>query len=173
MEQLEIFAGSLKDANADAVLCVMNTRLPGGTDPKELLKIAGMTPVPDLSDGISVKKVGMQQWILAAGPVCPENGAPLPKALADTYRACLSAAEAAGVETADILAVPTGVYDSRLFQTATTTLQTVRDFLLTHEYPKTVRILCADGREVMTYKQAYNFWFADTKAARMNYEGWD
>ena len=111
--------------------------------------------------------------LCAAGPVWKEGKPDELKELSACYRACLELAAEKKFAAVDILAVPTGVYDSRLFQMATTTFQAVRDFQKTHEYPRKVNIVCQDDTMVMIYKQAYNFWFADVKSARMDYEGWD
>lgn len=171
MERLEILTGGLETSRTTGVICLTGTRLPGGGDPAEVLRAAGIDLTAD--SNIHQEKMGTQTFFWTAGPECPENGAPAPKELAEAYRACLAAAMEAGMEAVDLLTVPTGVYDSRLFQTATAVLQTVRDWILNRERPGRVRILCGSDRETMVYKQAYNFWFADTKAARMEDAGWD
>lgn len=51
--------------------------------------------------------------------------------------------------------------------------RTILDFLKDHEYPKAVRIVCNDEDTARTYKVVYNFWFAESKAERLNGEGWD
>lgn len=171
MERLEILTGSPETSRTAGVICLTGTRLPGGGDPAEVLRAAGIDLTAD--DHLHREKLGTQTFFWTAGPECPGDGAPVPKELTEAYRTCLSAAAEAGVEAVDLLAVPTGVYDSRLFQTATAVLQAARDWLLTHETAEQVRILCGSDREAMVYKQAYNFWFADTKAARMEDAGWD
>lgn len=169
MERLRILVKGTETPRAGGMICLTETRLPGAAESVEPPGAEGRAA----GNGIQVQRSGEQLLIWTAGPLCPEDGTPAPEKLTERYGACLSAAAEAGIETADILTIPTGVYDSRLFQTATAILRAVRSCLLTQEMPGQIRILCGTEREVTVYKQAYNFWFADTKSVRMKDAGWD
>lgn len=165
MKRLDAIPAHAAVPPAQALLTVTHTTLPGG----EALRVAAAQP----EAGAVLTQEDGRTVIAAHGPLWQTGSGAEMAALRESVLACLTLACAQELETADLIAVPTGVYDSRLFQAATVLLQAVRDFQALHALPRCVRLLCADEREVPVYKQAYNFWFADTKAARLDHEGWD
>ena len=66
--------------------------------------------------------------------------------------------------------IPTGVYDSQLFQVATIVLRELDALLKSCPALKKVRIVCQDEASVKGYMQAYNFWFAVEKGDRMKFD---
>ena len=179
MERLEVLADDIRKSQADAIVCIANTVLPGGENLSEkilqnaMIDLMSIQLEPGKAVLLSGKCVGLRHIIWSNGPEWQGGNRSEPAKLAECYASCLELAEMNHFETLDILAVPTDLYNSQLFQVATTTLQTVRDFLLKKEFPKRVRIVCQNTKMVEVYKQAYNFWFADVKATRMEHEGWD
>ena len=51
--------------------------------------------------------------------------------------------------------------------------QAILDHLKEHDYPKEVRIVCDNEDVAKEYRVVYNFWFAESKAARLNDGTWD
>lgn len=82
----------------------------------------------------------------------------------------LEEAAAAKLEVLDFQGLPEAGKNSEMFQN----ISFVEDAIVTHfksnDYPEKVRIIC--DSEVMDnmYRVVYNFYFADTKAARLDVE---
>lgn len=59
------------------------------------------------------------------------------------------------------------------FQNITMIERTIMNFLLEHNFPKKVCILCDDEEKAKLYKVVYNFYFPGIKAERLDDDSWD
>jgi len=103
----------------------------------------------------------------AAIPECPLTDFP------SYYGQLLTKAEAEKTELLELQGIGSLGIPSKDFQYMGTIEQTVMEFLRNHEYPRAVRILCRDPRELTAYMAVYNFWYAEDKASRLNNGKWD
>lgn len=176
MERVEIVAGDIFKSQSDVVVYVTNTVLAGGTDGSEILweKTKQSEQPNALPEGQAVvllnKEVTGQQFICASGPQWTGGKGNEVKALAESYRLCFQAVKEQGVQTFDVPSIPTGIYDSQLFQVATIVLRELDALLKSNPVLKNVRIVCQDEASVKSYMQAYNFWFAVEKEDRMKFD---
>ena len=90
--------------------------------------------------------------------------------MTESYRACFDVVRELGVETLDVPSIPTGIYDSQLFQVATVVLRELDALLKNCSTLQKVRILCQDEESLQRYMQAFNFWFAVEKSDRMKFD---
>ena len=87
--------------------------------------------------------------------------------LASCYHSCLELAATNGLRTVDFSSISTGVYGYPLPQAATVALRTIMDFLAEHDLPERVRMVCHREEIAAVYRQTWNVWYAERKAARM------
>ena len=87
--------------------------------------------------------------------------------LASCYRSCLTLAAEHGIQTVDFPSISTGVYGYPMAQAAPVALRTILDFLSDHELPRQVRLVCRREETAAVYRQAWNLWYAESKADRM------
>ena len=87
--------------------------------------------------------------------------------LASCYRSCLTLAAEHGIQTVDVPSISTGVYGYPMAQAAPVALRTILDFLSDHELPRQVRLVCRREETAAVYRQAWNLWYAESKADRM------
>ncbi|MBQ6621837.1 MAG: hypothetical protein IJH75_03295 [Mogibacterium sp.] len=59
------------------------------------------------------------------------------------------------------------------FQNISWIEQAIREHQQVSEYPKTVCIVCSDEKTADQYRVVYNFYFAESKASRLNDGKWD
>ena len=99
-----------------------------------------------------------------------------PKECADIrtyYFSKLEEAGAAKTERLDFQSASPGEKASDNFALYGEIERAILDYLKEHDYPKEVRIVCDDEDVAKEYRVVYNFWFAETKAARLNDGTWD
>ena len=72
-----------------------------------------------------------------------------------------------GIQTVDFPSISTGVYGYPMAQAAPVALRTILDFLSDHELPRQVRLVCRREETAAVYRQAWNLWYAESKADRM------
>ena len=83
--------------------------------------------------------------------------------------------DASGAETENLIipAMTLAEKNSDNFHVIGTILRNINMYLHTHEYPRTVTIVCKDDPTATMYRQVYNFYIADTKATRLQDQNWD
>ena len=67
----------------------------------------------------------------------------------------------------DFPSISTGVYGYPLFQAAPVALRAILEFLMDHDLPRQVRMVCHREETAAAYRQAWNLWYAESKADRM------
>lgn len=87
--------------------------------------------------------------------------------LASCYRSCLALAEAHGIQSVDFSSISTGVFGYPVQLAAPVALRAIMDFLAEHALPERVRMVCHREETAAVYRQAWNLWYAETKADRM------
>ena len=85
----------------------------------------------------------------------------------------LSDAEAVKAETVSFRSLPMTDKVSDYFMRAGWIEKAIHDFQVDHEYPKFVTIVCDSDKAAEQYKVVYNFYYADSKANRLNDDKWD
>ena len=101
------------------------------------------------------------------GPIWRGGGHGEAALLASCYRSCLTLAAEHGIQTVDFPSISTGVYGYPMAQAAPVALRTILDFLSDHELPRQVRLVCRREETAAVYRQAWNLWYAESKADRM------
>lgn len=174
MERLEILTGNIWDSQSEAVVYVTDTVLSGGTEQSSLLWAKTGEAVCVIPEGQAVvlpnQELAAQKFVCACGPQWTGGKGGEVKALTESYHACFDAVRELGVGTLDVPSIPTGIYDSQLFQVATVVLRELDALLKNCSTLQKVRILCQDEESLQRYMQAFNFWFAVEKSDRMKFD---
>lgn len=82
----------------------------------------------------------------------------------------LEEATAAKVEILDFQGLPESGKNSEMFQNINFVEEALVNHLMANEYPKKVRIICDSETMDNMYRVVFNFYYADTKAARLDVE---
>lgn len=82
----------------------------------------------------------------------------------------LEEAAAAKVEAIDFQGLPEGGKNSEMFQNVSFIEDAIVEHLKVNAYPKKVRIICDSENMDNMYRVVFNFYYADTKAARLDVE---
>ena len=87
--------------------------------------------------------------------------------LASCYRACLTLAAEHGIRTVDFPSISTGVYGYPAALAAPVALRAIMDFLAERTLPLRVRMVCHREETAAVYRQAWNLWYAQSRADRL------
>lgn len=118
----------------------------------------------------------MRLDVICGTPQEYEAALPHPKECDDIrshYLTQLEEAGAAKAERLDFQSAPPGEKTSDNFALYGEIEQAILDYLKEHDFPKEVRIVCDNEDVAKEYRVVYNFWFAESKAARLNDGTWD
>jgi O-acetyl-ADP-ribose deacetylase (regulator of RNase III) len=156
--RMEIAEGDITKLDVDAIVNAANTSLLGGggvdgaihrAAGPELLeecRRVGRCPTGEarLTKGYRLKA---RHVIHAVGPVWHSGKQGEDSLLASAYRSSLDIAEREGLATIAFPAISTGVYAFPLERATKIAVNTVADFLRTHDLPKRV-VFCCFGADV-------------------------
>ena len=157
---LEIVHGSVLEQDVDAIVNAANTAMRGGGGVdgaihkvagrqlmEELIRVAphgAKTGTAVITNGYALK----QPWIIhTPGPVWKGGGSGEPEQLASCYRSCLEKAEQKGPKSIAFCSISTGIYGYPLDQAAPLAIQTVLEYLKSHEETMLERIVFAMFQE--------------------------
>jgi O-acetyl-ADP-ribose deacetylase (regulator of RNase III) len=177
-DRFSIVVGDITHSDAEAIVNAANTTLLGGSGvdgaihdaagPELLAECRTLggceTGQAKLTGGYRLKA----KWVLhTPGPIWQGGSCGEAALLASCYRACLSLAQARGIRTVDFPSISTGVYGYPPFQAAPVALRAILEFLAEHDLPHQVRMVCHREETAAVYRQAWNLWYAESKADRM------
>ena len=177
-DRFSIVVGDLTCSDAEAIVNAANTTLLGGSGvdgaihdaagPELLAECRTLggceTGQAKLTGGYRLKA----KWVLhTPGPIWRGGSCGEAALLASCYRSCLSLAQAHGIQTVDFPSISTGVDGYPLVQAAPVALRAILEFLTDHDLPRQVRMVCRREETAAAYRQAWNLWYAESKADRM------
>ena len=163
MGKIEIILGDITKQNADAIVNAANCSLLGGggvdgaihraAGPRLLEQCRTLngcqTGQAKITDGFDLPA---KYVIHTPGPVWHGGGHGEEELLASCYRSCLTLATENSCRSVDFPSISTGVYRFPLQRAATIAIDTIADYLLTHEDIERVRMVCFDSRTQECYQ---------------------
>ena len=181
MKRFDVIVGDITQSDAEAIVNAANETLLGGggvdgaihrAAGPELLeecRAIGGCPTGEarLTKGYRLRA---SYIIHTVGPVWHGGQQGEPALLAAAYRSCLELAAAHGITTVDFPSISTGVFGYPVMQAATVAERAILAFLEDHPEIRQVRMVCHTEEAARVYRQMYNFWFAATKADRLDVE---
>ena len=184
MKRFDVIVGDITQSDAEAIVNAANETLLGGggvdgaihwAAGPELLeecRAIGGCPTGEarLTKGYRLRA---RYIIHTVGPVWHGGQQGEPALLAAAYRSCLELAAAHGITTVDFPSISTGVFGYPVMQAATVAERAILAFLADHPEIRRVRMVCHREETARIYRQMYNFWFAATKADRLDVEHQD
>ena len=184
MERFSIVVGDITQSDAEAIVNAANTSLMGGSGVDGAIhRAAGPALLSECRDlgGCETGKAKLTQgynlrakYVLhTPGPIWQGGCLGEPALLASCYRSCLTLAAEHGIRTVDFPSISTGVFGYPVMQAATVAERAILTFLEDHPEIQRVRMVCHREETARIYRQMYNFWFAATKADRLDVEHQD
>ena len=178
MKRFSITVGDITQSDAEAVVNAANPSLLGGSGVDGAIhRAAGLGLLAEcrtlggcergqakLTAGHNLKAA----YVLhTPGPIWRGGGENEAAVLASCYRSCLELATAHDIQSVDFCSISTGVYGYPLPQAATVALKAIMDYLVEHDTPVQVRMVCHTEATAEVYRQTWNMWYAKDKADRM------
>lgn len=177
-KRFEVLVGDLTLSDTDAIVNAANVTLLGGggvdgaihaaAGPQLLEACRALHGCPTgeakLTPGFRLRA---RFVIHTVGPVWQGGGQNEAALLSSCYRRSLELAEEHGMETVDFSSISTGVFGYPVAQAAVIAEKAIMEHLRSHTLPRRVRIVCHSERTAQVYRQIYNFWYAESKADRM------
>ena len=178
MDRFSIVVGDLTRSDAEAIVNAANPSLLGGggvdgaihaaAGPELLAECRTLggceTGQAKLTRGY---RLPARYVLHTPGPVWQGGNSGEAALLASCYRSCLELAEAHGIRTVDFSSISTGVFGYPVHLAAPVALRAILDFLADHPLPERVRMVCHREETAAVYRQAFNLWYAESKADRM------
>ena len=178
MDRFSIAVGDITQSHAEAIVNAANTSLLGGggvdgaihaaAGPELLAECRTLggceTGQAKLTRGY---RLPARYVLHTPGPVWRGGNHGEAALLASCYRSCLTLAEAHGIRSVDFSSISTGVFGYPVQLAASVALRAIMDFLSEHALPERVRMVCHREETAAVYRQAWNLWYAETKADRM------
>lgn len=176
--RFSIVVGDITQSDAEAIVNAANTTLLGGSGVDRghprCRRAGAFGGVPYLGR-LRNRACQAHRRLPPAIALCPPHSRPIWRGgghgeaalLASCYRSCLTLAAEHGIQTVDFPSISTGVYGYPMAQAAPVALRTILDFLSDHELPRQVRLVCRREETAAVYRQAWNLWYAGSKADRM------
>ena len=178
MKRFSILVGDITRSDAEAIVNAANVTLLGGSGvdgaihaaagPELLAECRTLggceTGQAKLTGGY---RLPAKYVLHTPGPIWRGGGHGEAALLASCYRSCLTLAERHAIRSVDFSSISTGVYGYPLSQAATVALKAIMDFLAEHDMPKQVRMICHTQAAAEVYQQAWNQWYAERKADRI------
>ena len=178
MDRFSIVVGDITQSHAEAIVNAANPSLLGGggvdgaihaaAGPELLAECRTLggceTGQAKLTRGY---RLPARYVLHTPGPVWRGGDHGEAALLASCYRSCLALAEAHGIRSVDFSSISTGVFGYPVQLAAPVALRAIMDFLAEHVLPERVRMVCHREETAAVYRQAWNLWYAETKADRM------
>lgn len=179
MKRFDVIVGDITQSDAQAIVNAANETLLGGGGVDGAIHAAAGPELLEECRSIGGCPTGearltrgyrlpAQYIIHTVGPVWRGGKAGEAALLASAYRSCLEVASANGIETIDFPSISTGVFGYPEMQAATVAERTIMAYLEDHPEIRRVRMVCHREATARVYRQMYNFWFAATKADRLD-----
>lgn len=178
MRRFSILVGDITHSDAEAIVNAANTTLLGGSGVDGAIHRAAGPRLLEACRSLGGCETGQARltpgynlpakYVLhTPGPIWQGGGQNEAALLASCYRSCLSLAAEHGIRTVDFSSISTGVYGYPLHQAAAVALRVIMDFLLGHDLPQQVRMVCHTEETAAVYRQTWNLWYAGNKAERL------
>lgn len=176
--RFSVLVGDITESNAEAIVNAANTTLLGGSGVDgaihaaagpELLAACRLlggceTGQARLTEGF---RLPARYVLHTPGPVWRGGNCGEAALLASCYRACLTLAAEHGIRTVDFPSISTGVYGYPAALAAPVALRAIMDFLAERTLPLRVRMVCHREETAAVYRQAWNLWYAQSRADRL------
>lgn len=177
-ERFSILVGDITASDAEAIVNAANTTLLGGSGVDGAIHAAAGPELLAECRTLGGCETGQARltrgyrlparYVLhTPGPIWQGGGHGEAALLASCYRACLTLAEAHGIQTVDFPSISTGVYGYPLTLAAPVALKAIMDFLADHALPRRVRMVCRREEIAAVYRQAWNLWYAESREDRL------
>ena len=176
--RFSVLVGDITESNAEAMVNAANTTLLGGSGVDgaihaaagpELLAACRLlggceTGQARLTEGF---RLPARYVLHTPGPVWRGGNCGEAALLASCFRACLTLAAEHGIRTVDFPSISTGVYGYPAALAAPVALRAIMDFLAERTLPLRVRMVCHREETAAVYRQAWNLWYAQSRADRL------
>lgn len=178
MNRFSVVVGDITQSHAQAIVNAANTTLLGGSGVDGAIHRAAGPELLACCRTLGGCETGQAKltpgfrlpaaYILhTPGPIWQSGEHGEAALLASCYRSCLLLAEEHGIASVDFPSISTGVYGYPLAQAAVVAEKAIMEFLRDHDLPRQVRMVCHTEEAAKVYRQTYNFWYAESKADRM------
>lgn len=176
MGKILITTDDILNTNGDVIVFIGNTVLPDGKD--KIAEIMGVAVEAQNGDAVKAVIIDKKEKlrkpaIYISGPQWQGGNKGESEKLKECCEKCLEKCAYEGFKNVDILSIPTGIYNSQMFQVTTAMLNAIKEFFNGNSDVESVRIVCENEKAADSYMQAYNFWYADEKSVRIMNENWD
>ena len=167
MGKIEIIEGDITKQTVDAIVNAANCSLLGGGGVDGAIhRAAGPELLAECRtlNGCETGKAKITKGyrlpakyvIHTPGPIWHGGGRGEAELLASCYRSCLALASGYGCRTVDFPSISTGVYRFPLDKAAAIAINTISDYLKTHDDIERVRMVFFDSRTLAQYEKALN-----------------
>lgn len=165
MSRIEIIQGDITKQSVDAIVNAANCSLLGGGGVDGAIHRAAGPELLAECRTLNGCKTGeakitrgyrlpAKYVIHTPGPVWHGGNSGESDKLASCYKSCLSLASENGCETVDFPSISTGVYHFPLEKASRIAINTIAEYLISHDDIKRVRMVCFDSRTMGFYRQA-------------------
>lgn len=178
MNRFSVVVGDITQSHAQAIVNAANTTLLGGSGVDGAIHRAAGPELLACCRTLGGCETGQAKltpgfrlpaaYVLhTPGPIWRGGEHGEAALLASCYRSCLLLAAEHGITSVDFPSISTGVYGYPLAQAAVVAEKAIMEFLRDHNLPRQVRMVCHTEETAKVYRQTYNFWYAESKADRM------
>lgn len=169
IHRIELVEGDITQQDVDAIVNAANTSLLGGggvdgaihraAGPQLLAECEQLGGCPTGDACITRGYRLAARWVIhTVGPVWKDGQHDEDRLLASCYRNSLALAADRGLDSIAFPSISTGAYGFPIDRAARVALRTIGEFLLGHDNPRLVRLVCFGSVATETSRSALNAW---------------